>query len=319
MDRIRRLELFVRAVDTGSFAKAAASFEITPSAVSRAIAELEKQLGVALFHRTTRHLKVTEEGSELYQRGREILEKLDEVEGALAKEPSSPKGTLRVGLNVPISRHVVMPALGTFIRRYPGLRLVFEILNSPQEMYAEGIDLLLRIGEPPDSDLVARKIAQIQYGLYASPSYIANAGTVFQPEDLIDHICLVHKPPWQAKPFDEWEFERNGESRSLKVLASAISDDREGLLVSAASGAGVVRMGFFDPSMVTAGHLQRLLPEWRCPGGKAIYAMYRKTPAPSPKVQVFLDFVIQAFTAFDQDEIGLIHVALQSAKRSTLS
>jgi DNA-binding transcriptional LysR family regulator len=78
-------------------------------------------------------------------------------------------------------------------------------------------------------------------------------------------------------------------------------------------------MGFFDPSMVTAGHLQRLLPEWRCPGGKAIYAMYRKTPAPSPKVQVFLDFVIQAFTAFDQDEIGLIHVALQSAKRSTLS
>ena len=81
MDRIRRLELFVRAVDTGSFAKAAASFEITPSGVSRAIAELEKQLGVALFHRTTRHLVVTEEGSELYQRGREILEKLDEVVG----------------------------------------------------------------------------------------------------------------------------------------------------------------------------------------------------------------------------------------------
>ncbi len=214
MDRIRRLELFVRAVDTGSFAKAAASFEITPSGVSRAIAELEKQLGVALFHRTTRHLVVTEEGSELYQRGREILEKLDEVEGALANEPSSPKGTLRVGLNVPISRHVVMPTLATFIRKYPGLRLAFEILNSPQEMYAEGIDLLLRIGEPPDSDLVARKIAQIQYGLYASPTYIANAGTVSQPEDLIHHICLVHKPPWQAKPFDEWEFERNGESRS---------------------------------------------------------------------------------------------------------
>ena len=240
--------------------------EVAVRQFGRAISELEKQLGVALFHRTTRHLKVTEEGSELYQRGREILEKLDEVEGALAKEPSSPKGTLRVGLNVPISRHVVMPALGAFIRKYPGLRLVFEILNSPQEMYAEGIDLLLRIGEPPDSDLVARKIAQIQYGLYASPAYIANSGTVSQPEDLIHHICLVHKPPWQAKPFDEWEFERNGESRSLKVLPSATSDDREGLLVSAASGAGVVRMGFFDPSMVTAGHLQRLLPEWRWPG-----------------------------------------------------
>jgi DNA-binding transcriptional LysR family regulator len=319
MDRIRRLELFVRAVDTGSFARAAASFEITPSAVSRAIAELEKQLGVALFHRTTRQLKVTEEGLELYQRGREILEKLDEVEGALANEPSAPKGTLRVGLNVPISRHVVMPALGTFIRKYPGLRLVFEILNSPQEMYAEGIDLLLRIGDPPDSDLLARKLAQIQYGLYASPNYVAKAGTISQPEDLNDHTCLVHKPPWQAKPFDEWEFERDGETRRLKVFPSAVSDDREGLLVSAASGAGIVRMGFFDPSMVSAGHLKRLLPEWRCPGGKAIYAMYRKTRAPSLKVQVFLDFVVQAFTAFDSGEIGLIHVVSNKPKRSTLS
>jgi LysR family transcriptional regulator, transcriptional activator for dmlA len=316
MDRIRRLELFVRAVDTGSFAKAAASFEITPSGVSRAIAELEKQLGVALFHRTTRHLKVTDEGSDLYQRAREILEKLDEAEGALARVPGSPKGTLRVGLNVPISRHVIMPALGSFVRKYPGLRLIFEILNSPQEMYAEGVDLLLRIGDPPDSDLVARKLALIQYGLYASPTYIAAAGTASQPEDLIDHVCLVHKPPWQAKPFDEWEFERDGEKRSLKVLPSAISDDREGLLVSAASGAGVVRMGFFDPSMVIQGHLQRLLPDWRCPGGKAIYAMYRRTPALSPKVEVFLNFVSEAFAAFDQDEITLVHVPSHGSRPS---
>src|SRR5215212_812219 len=123
MDRVRRIELLVRAADAGSFAKAARSLDLTPSAVSHAITELEKELRVSMFHRTTRRLRLTEDGEAVYKRGSDILRQLAELDGDLRRAPERLAGTLRVGLPITLSQYVIMPALADFVRRYPNLQL----------------------------------------------------------------------------------------------------------------------------------------------------------------------------------------------------
>jgi DNA-binding transcriptional LysR family regulator len=307
MNRAYRLEMLVRAADTGSFAKAAQSFGITASAVSRAIAELERQLRVPLFYRTTRSLRLTQEGEELYRRGREILDKLAEAESAVSRNAARLNGVLRVGLSVPLSRHIVMPAVSSFMRRHPGLRLDCLILTQPKEMHSLGIDVMLRVGELPDSALTARKLAIMRLLLCASPDYLKSAGPLRDPDDLARHRCLVHHPPHQARPWDRWTFEKAGVRKVIQVAAALYSNDREGLITAALNGAGVMRVGMFDPALIASGRLQRVLPDWPCVDQLDIYALYRKGSRNVPKIQAFVDFAAEAMAAFDPEEITMTH------------
>jgi len=307
MDRLRRFELLVRATEAGSFAKAAASLDLTPSAVSHSIAELEREFRVTLFYRTTRQLKLTDDGEELYRRAREILDKLAEAEIALSRVPARIGGTLRVGIPAVVSYHVVMPALPGFMRRHPDLKLDLRVVREIKEMHAGGLDLLFRVGDPPDSGLIARKVAQVHYGLYAAPEYLKLAGEPTVPEDLLRHRCLVFKPNWSARPLEKWSFERNGVRKNVPVSAALTTDDREGLIAAALAAGGVMRLGMFGPGPIATGQLKRLLSDWRCLDAPVLYVMYRKTPRLAPRIAAFLEFVAQAFAAFDPEELTLIH------------
>lgn len=306
MDRVRRIELLVRAVEAGSFAKAARSLELTPSAVSHAIAELEKQMGVPLLYRTTRQLCLTEDGEDIYRRGSEIVRQLDELETHVRKAPGRVSGILRIGLPVSLNRNVIMPVVPIFLRRHPEVRLQCYMLSHPKDMRAEGIDLLLSLGSP-DANLVARRVAQLRPAVYASPTYLAQHPAPTNPEDLLRHACLVFKVPWMSKPLDEWEFERGGERRTIKVLPALLTNDREGLIEAVLAGAGVIRMGCFNPALVTSGRLRRVMVDWTCPPGFSIYAMYRKSSRMQPKLAAFLEFIAEAFAAFDPEELTLAH------------
>ena len=241
MDLMRRIEIVMRAADAGSFAKAAGSLELTPSAVSRAVAELEKELRVALVYRTTRQLRLTEEGEELYRRGRELLDKVADLEVALSRRPERLTGMLRVGLGVNISRYIIMPGLAAFMRRHPGLRLQSSVVSQPKELHAEGLDLLLRVGDPPESGLIARRMAELRFSVYASPEYLKMAGVPAKPEELLRHRCFVHRPLHLAKPLDEWVFESKGERKRLKIPPTFVTNDREALIAAVVGGAGVMR------------------------------------------------------------------------------
>jgi LysR family transcriptional regulator for bpeEF and oprC len=307
MDLVRRIDILMRAADAGSFARAAGALGLTPSAVSRAVAELEAELRVALVYRTTRQLRLTEDGEELYRRGQEILGKVADLEAAFSRRPDRLSGTLRVGLGVNISRYVITPGLAVFMRRHPGLRLELSVVNQPKEMHAEGLDLLLRVGDPPPSDLVARRMAELRFGVYASSDYLKRAGTPTRPEDLLRHRCFVHRPAHLAKPLDEWVFERNGQRTRLKLVPAFSTNDREALIAAVVGGAGIMRIGMFDPGLITSGRLRRLLTDWVCPGGQVVYAMYRRTSRLSPKVLAFLAFTEEAFAAFDPEELTMLH------------
>jgi DNA-binding transcriptional LysR family regulator len=308
MEKLRGVEMVVRAADAGSFSKAARTLGVTPSAVSHAVAALEKDLRISIFYRTTRQLRLTEEGQAIYGRGREILDRLNELETAVAKPSARLRGTLRVGLSVSLSRFIVMPAVAQFTRRHAELQLEFVVMTQPQQMHVEGADLMLRVGDPPESGLIARRIARIRFGVYASPDYLDRAGVPKAPDELLRHSCLVYRYPGMEKMLDEWLFERGSERMLLKIEHPAIvSDDREGLLAALLGGAGLARTGCFDPDWIKSRRLQKVLTDWSVPGGFPIYAIYRRTPKLAPKIAAFLEFARATFIACDPEELTLIH------------
>jgi len=307
MDRIRRIELFVRAAEAGGFARAANSLSITPSAVSHAISDLEKSLGVSLFHRTTRQLRLTSEGEDIYRHGCELLRQVVELESSARRTPERLTGTLRVGLPIPLSGDVIMPKLQLFLRHHPQIRVEFFNMMQPKDMHAEGVDVLIRIGEPPMTNLVARKIGQIRHAVYGSPQYLKTAGTPQSPDDLPRFMCLAIKVPSMSRPLEEWTFERGRERKVVNVKPRVVAHDRQGIIAAVLAGTGLMRFGCFDPNFISSGRLQRVLPDWTCPPGFPIFAMYRRTASTSPKVQAFLTFVEEAFAQFDPGEVTLIH------------
>jgi LysR family transcriptional regulator for bpeEF and oprC len=306
MDRLRRLELFVRAAEAGSFARAAGLLRLDPSAVSHAVAALEADLRQRLFHRTTRQLRLTPEGEDLLPRARDILQRLEALEDRSAAQARELSGTLRVGMHSPISRQIVMPRLPEFLRRHPRLRLECLLLSQLKDMHASGTEVIIRPGPLPDTRLVARRLATLRLAPYASPVYLRDAPPLEHPSHLARHRCLVHKPISAPRPWDTWIFERGGETVSLEVPAVLVTDDREGLIEAAVAGGGVMRIGMFDPVLVAGGRLKRVLAEWTCPGGPEMYALYRKGGEAAPKVRAFLAFVAECFEAFDPGELTVI-------------
>jgi DNA-binding transcriptional LysR family regulator len=287
VDRVRGIEILLSAAEAGSFARAAKLLQLDPSAVSHAIAQLERELKVTLFYRTTRQLRLTEDGAEIVRRGKSILRDIGELVDVGARVRERVAGTLRIGMHVPISHSIIMPRLPVFMRRYPDLKVECRVLNQVKDFHAAGLDILLRVGEPPESDLVAWKLGGLEMGLYAAPSYLASAGIPKTPEELVDHRCLIHHPPTMDKPWDRWVFER------------------EGLIAAARAGGGLMRIGMFDPHLIASGSLQRVLADWRCPGGPQVYAIYRKSGRVSKKIAAFRDFAGEAIADFDPEEITM--------------
>jgi DNA-binding transcriptional LysR family regulator len=309
MDRLRSMEILVRAAEAGSFARAAELLQVDPSAVSHAIAQFERELGLALFYRTTRQLRLTPDGEEVRIRAREILARVDDIASLGAHAKGRLTGVLRVGMGGAIGRHVVIPRLPYFMRRHPDLKLECYVRSEVRDMHAGGLDLMLRAGVPPEADLVARKILDIRFGVFAAPGYLRSAGEPAVPEDLLGHRCLIHKPPSGRKVLDEWTFEKGPQRRVLRVPRSLVTDDREGLIDAVLAGGGLMRIGMFDPALVSSGQLQRLLPDWDCVGSAPVYALYRRGSRVSPKVAAFLRFVDEAFRGLDPRGLTLLQAA----------
>lgn len=296
----------MRAADAGSLSAAARLLDLTPSALSRGITELEAALGVTVFYRTTRQLRLTEDGEELYRRGRRLLDGLADLDAAMSHRAHQLTGILRVGVSVNISRYIVMPGLARFMRRHPALRVELWSISHPREMHARGIDVLLRAGLPADSSLVARKLAEQRFHVYAAPAYLDSAGVPQAPGDLLRHRCIVHAPAALARPLDEWVFERAGARETIRVPPVLRTDDREALIAAVLDGAGIMRIGMFDPALVTGGRLRQVLTDWSCPGGQSFYALYRKAARLPLRVAAFVAFAEQAFAAFDPDGVTMV-------------
>jgi LysR family transcriptional regulator for bpeEF and oprC len=309
MDRFRKIEILVRVADAGSFAKAARTLLLSPSAVSHAISQLEQELAARLFYRTTRQMRLTAEGAEVVLRGRDVLERMAELDTAAHRGRDRIAGTLRIGIPSGVSRHIVMPRIADFMRQFPDIRLQVMNTGSVRDMHVSGADINVHIGEIADSTLVSRRLGCLHFGVYGSPDYLRVKGIPRHPEELSRHFCLVHKSPRfdTLAPWNQWSYVRGDERGTIIVPDTFATDDREALLVAALSGAGLFRIGMFSPELIDSGRLVRVLTEWLWPGGPILSVVYRKQSPQPLRIAAFIQFLVDCIGSFDSNEYTFLH------------
>lgn len=291
--------VFSAVVDGGSFVRAAEALEVTPSGVSRAIARLEKRLGIRLFDRTTRTVTLTDEGRRFYAEIAPLLASLEEAANSASSSAIQVRGRLRVNMDPYFSRLILGPALGRFMERYPELYLELQTRDQLGDMVADGFDLAVRFGHPVSSSLVARKLLDVRVLTLASPAYLKKHGRPLTPQDMEheQHVCMQFRDPQTARPFG-WEFHRPGRSvLHVQPHCRLLVNDVGTLHSVCESGQAIAQV--LDLGIAPAlkeGRLVELFPDWpdeRFP----LYALYPSRHLPAAKVRAFLDFVIELCTA----------------------
>jgi len=280
-------------MDGGSFARAAATLGISPSAVSRAIARLEARLGIRLFERTTRAVTLTEEGRALCERVMPLLDGLEEATSSASQGGSRVRGRLRVNIDPFFSRLMLGPQLGSFLRRNPELQL--ELVNRDElgDIVGDGFDLAVRFGTPPSSSLVARKLLETRIVTAAAPSYIAQYGKPEKPQDLATghHVCLQFRDPHTGRLYS-WEFHRGRKKIEVQTGGQLTVNDAGSLHSVCLSGYGIGQiMALGAEHLLADGRLIDLFPDWpdeRFP----LYALYSSRRHPSAKTVAFLAFLL---------------------------
>lgn len=286
------IELLALAVEAGSFAAAARRLGVTPSAVSRRIATLERELGVPLLARTTRSLRLTNDGQAFHERCLRILEELREARDAMARARRKPSGLLRVDAPLALGRQVLAPRLPEFLERYPEIRLDLTLRDQLVDPIAEGLDLVVRIGALADSSLIARRLGASRVVLCAAPRYLRRHGTPRRPADLARHACLGYLSDGRPRAF---RFVSEGGTHAVDIAGPCHVNDGDVLRQLALAGRGIVALfDFIVAGDLVSGALVPVLAEhpsttW------PIHALYPKNRHLVPKVAVFLDFLVALY------------------------
>lgn len=288
--RSGELAVFAAIAEQGSLSAAARTLGLTPSAVSRIVGRIEARLGVRLLVRTTRTLTLTIEGEAYLRAARRILADLAEVEGAIADQ-ASPRGRLRVTASLAHGRLYIVPLLGDFTARYPGILIDLNLSDRIVDVLAGQADVAVRFGQLADSPLTARKLGENGRVVVASPGYLARHGTPQVPEDLLAHNCLSFNFR-RAEP--GWPFRRDGRDYALAVTGSIEANNGESLAQLARAGIGVARVGRFAVvDDLASGALVPLLEPFNPQDREPLHALFVGGSAMPARVRVFVDFLVE--------------------------
>ena len=295
------VSLLTTTVEGGSFAAAARKLGVTSSAVSRRVALLEDELGVQLLARTTRTLRLTEDGRAFHERCVRILEEWSEAKAALVRARAKPAGVLRVDAAIAIARQVLTPNLPDFLGKYRDVEVELTVRDQRIDPVAEGVDVLLRIGALADpasrhsggAGLVAKKLGESEVLFVAAPSYVAGRGMPEHPEDLVRHDVLGYLRGGRPDP---WLFQTNEGVRAVEIAGRFHANDVDALSAGALAGRGLVAaFDFLVADHLREGRLVRVLPAYRSTVWP-IHALYPPNRHLLPKVRAFVDFVAPLFS-----------------------
>ena len=289
MDRFQSFNAFAKVVEHGSFAAAAQRLEVSTSAVSRQVAELEAHLEVRLLNRTTRRLSLTEAGQAFYERCVQLLADLEETEAAVRSEAVMPKGTLRITCGVTFGERYLAPAVADFAGRHPQVTFDIDLSDRAVDLVDEGFDLAIRIGPVGQQALVARRIADTQLVCCAAPAYLASRPRLLTPDDLQHHECFAYT---YAATASAWTFEaRDGTRHTPRISFRHRANNGRMLAAMAVAGVGIsLEPDFIVADEVRAGRLVRVLPDYQ-PPRSPISAVYPSRRHLSAKVRSFVDYL----------------------------
>jgi DNA-binding transcriptional LysR family regulator len=289
MERSGELEVFLRVVQAGGFSAAARTLGLTPSGVSKLIGRLEERLGARLFTRTTRSLTLTAEGHAYQRAGLRIVKELNEAEQAAAA--GKVRGHLRVNASIPFGTLYVAPAVPSFVERYPDVSVDLSFTDEVVDLFAEKADVAIRVGDLPESGLVARKLGQSKRVVCAAPTYLERHGTPRTPLDLRDHDCLAFNFR-RARP--GWPFLEHGRSFEQQITGKLHMNSGETMRQLALAGAGIARLGLFHVGTdIKAGLLVPLLESFNPGDLELIHAVYVGGQRLPRRVRAFIDHLVE--------------------------
>jgi DNA-binding transcriptional LysR family regulator len=287
MDKLNGLMAFVKTADLGSFVAAGKALDISASAVGKAVAKLEQQLGVRLLQRSTRRIQLTEEGRLFHERCRGILDDLDDAQAMVSRSADVPRGRLRVSAPI-VSYHFLMPLVPAFLARHPEVELDIDFNDQVVDLIEDGIDLAIRSGEMPDSRLVSRPLQAYRFVLCTSPDYARRHGLPRDVGELADHaaICFRHTT---SSRLQEWPVQRPPGQPEPRLRAVLTCTNMEAVRAAAIEGIGLACVpDFLVQGALADGRLLSVLDHCMDAGGR-FHAIWPSSRHLSPKVRVFVD------------------------------
>ena len=287
----QEMAIFVRAAERGSFTAAAQESGLTPSAVSKLIGRLEERLGTRLLNRTTRKIALTPAGEVYFERSRQILAEISDVEAEIQARGNEPRGPLRINIGIAFATHQVAQVMPEFMLRYPLLEPQFDVNDNIVDLLEANADLAIRTGQVTDTALIQRKISDLYRIICATPEYLQRHGTPRRPQDLLRHECLTLS---NAPTLSKWPFIIDGTVETIQVSAQIETNNAEVLLQLALAGAGIIRVG---ENLITDhlrdGRLVPLLVDCHYSRPTPVSAVYPEGRHRSPAVRAFTDFLIE--------------------------
>lgn len=290
MDRFRIMQLFVLVAELASFKQAADQLGLPPSTASKAIKDLERQLGVRLLQRTTRRVRPTEEGLLYLDACARVLADLDEADALFSGADSRPRGIVRVDLPERFARLTIIPALPGFFARYPDIQIRLAARGQLANLVAEGVDCAVRVGQLNDSTLGARRIGELEQINCAAPSYLAQRGTPRTPADLREHATVNYFSDRTGRDLP-WEYVEDGKTHTVRTRAVLSVTTSEAYVAACLAGLGLAQL----PRSTIEDHLDRgelveVMPAYR-PAPLPVAILYPHHRQLAPRVRAFVDWV----------------------------
>ncbi len=301
MNDLSALRLFLAVTEESGFARGAQRLQMSAAQATRKIAALEAELGTRLFTRSTRRVSLTEAGAAFHVHALRIVSAVDETLEAVQASAARPHGRLRVGCRTALGRRLIVPYLHEFRARYPEVSVGLELTDSSMDILAGGLELGIDIGHLADSNLVARRLAETDSVLCASPDYIQRRGMPKHPRDLQWHDCITINAATGTRT---WRFSRGRETATVRIKAALAVNDADGLMICACSGAGIVMVADWLPQEeLRTGALVPILPDYQIePRGTPITALYPSRVYLPQKARVFIDFFAEKCASLFGDE-----------------
>jgi len=290
--QIGSIEIFCKAAETRSFSAAAEALGLTPASVSRSVKRLEERLGVRLFSRTTRNVRLSAEGELYWRECRQALGQIEEAERAITGKQEVPRGLLRISTGSLFANYRLLPQLKRFTEAYPNIEVELSLSNRVVDIVHEGYDIAIRIGTPEDSRLIAVSLDDAQVGIYATPEYLTKRGSPTTLDELAHHDCLQFILPTTGRPMP-WILRMPDGSEIDYMFRSPLRvlDDPSGCISWGLAGGGLFQTyRFIADEAVSRGRLVEVLSSY---GGRSrrFSLIYPQNRHMSTRVRAFIDFM----------------------------
>lgn len=290
MDSNETLKRFIRVAELASFTKAAESLNLPKASVSLAIQQLETRLQTQLFHRTTRKVQLTPDGQLFYEKSKDVLSEIEELETLFISDDRQIAGVIRVNMSHPMARHLVIPALPEFLQRYPNLSIDISSEDRKVDLISEGYDCVVRTGNVEESGMIMRKIGEMQQTNFASPAYLAEYGEPRSIADLHKHY-LIHYQTSSNKRFDAFEYGIDGQVKTYPMKSRICVNNTDAYRAACAAGLGIMQAPRFGAhEMLISGQLVEVLTNYTAPT-MAVSILFPHRRNLSKRVRIFMDWL----------------------------